>query len=160
MKAFPLVPFFAVLLAALILPPMVPRVQAADPVLIDAFSYQVETLAQAYALQQALCKEFRYEPKILDPVYVAECAAYYGPDKIPATVYPESINSDPFCESPPVINNPESCNDYANRSMVAWFDAVVEKNDTALQTRIEIYVETEKTAARAARGTTRIKRNQ
>ncbi len=135
------------------------RVRAADePVLIDAFTYQVGSVEQVGMLQQALCKEFRYEPMIYDPVYVAECAAYYGPDQIQPVVYPEMISTDPFCESPPVIVNPENCPDYANRRQVAWFEAVIEKNDTALQAKIEEYIKTEKTAAAAGRGKTMIKR--
>ncbi len=135
------------------------RVQAADPVLIDAFSYQVETALQVETLQQALCKEFRYEPMIYDPVYVDECAAYYGPDQILPVVYPE-ISTDPFCESPPVIVNPENCPDYANRKQISWFNAVVEKHDAVLQEKIETYIEAEKTAAAAGRGKSAIKQNK
>ncbi len=137
------------------------RVRAADaPVLFDAFSYQVESLAQVALLQQALCRKFRYEPEIVDPVYVAECQAFYGPDHIIPAVHPERINNDPYCEDPPVITNPEVCPDFANRSMVAWFEAVIEKNDTALQERIETYIKTEKAAAAASRGRTMIKANK
>lgn len=157
MKDFFLGQVFAVLLAALILAPMVGRVQAADPVLFPAFTFQVETVEQVVALQQALCREFRYEPQIFDPVYTAECTAFYGPGKIPPTVYPERIQIDPFCENPPAIDNPESCPDFANRKMVAWFEKVVEKNDTALLDKIQTYAEAETAAAAAARGTTAIK---
>jgi len=136
------------------------RVQAADPVMIDAFSYQVENATQVAVLQQALCKRFRYEPEIFDPVYVVECQAYYGPDKITPIFYPARIQSDPWCEDPPAITNPEACGDFANRMMVAWFEAVIEKNDTALQASIEDYIKTAKTAAAAGRGTTRIKANK
>ncbi len=136
------------------------RVQAADPVFFDAFTYQVESASQVVVLQQALCKEFRYEPQIFDPVYVAECAAYYGPDQVTPAVYPERIKNDPFCEDPAAITNPESCPDYANRKQIDWFDAVIEKHDTALQERIETYITTEKTAAAAGRGRTMIKGNK
>ncbi len=137
------------------------RVQAAEPVLYDAFVYQVTTVEQARDLQQALCRHFGYEPQIFDQVYVTECQGYHGPERIPPVIYPlNSITMDPFCESTPVIANPENCPDFANRSMLGWFDTIIEKEDTALWQSIQTYTETARAAAKTGRGTSRIKRNQ
>ena len=157
MKTFFLVPFFAGLLVALILATMAERVQAADPVYFPAFTYNVESASQVFALQQALCSHFRYEPQIFDPVYTAECAAFYGPGNIQPTVYPEMISTDPFCERTPVIDNPEGCPDYANRQLIAWFTLLISKNDDALKLKIQAMAEAETAAAEALRGSMIIK---
>ena len=96
---------------------------------VDAFIYQVEAdtpegvLEAVTELQQGLCRVYRYESMVPDPEYSGEVV-----DQAYLDAHPGATLDYEFGDIP-MIPNPETCSDYANRKQAEWFNSLPYRRD-------------------------------
>lgn len=128
-----------------------------NAITVDAFIYQItadtpEAVQAAVTnLQQALCWHYQYQATVPDPDYPGEVvdAAYQA-------AHPGYDLGDI-----PLVPNPESCPDFANRKQTEWFNALPYRRDRPeIKAEIEAAATTIIAARKAGKGVGNIKRSQ